>query len=46
MATETTEKNKLGLTKKQVDAILIFAYFSIVVGYGILVATKLSHSKK
>jgi hypothetical protein len=40
----TTEK-ETGLSKKQLDRLLVIAYVGIVVGYGLLLMAKLKHSE-
>ena len=35
---------KKGLTKKQVDQLLVIAYVGIVLGYGLLLYAKMKHT--
>jgi hypothetical protein len=44
MVTETT--NKLGLTQKQIDRLVIIGYTGIALAYGVLLYVKLNHKEK
>jgi len=45
ITTEKVEQPK-GLTKKQLDQLMIVAYVGIVLGYGLLLYAKMKHTEK
>ena len=40
---EVTTETETGLSKKQLDRLLVIGYIGIVVGYGLLLMAKLKH---